>query len=82
MESGVVSHYEVLDGNPSDSTAFVPAIEVHTQTFGRAPRIATADRGYFSAANINKAKDGGVKPVAVPGRGRLSQERSKLPRER
>jgi IS5 family transposase len=82
VESGVVSHYEVQDGNPSDSTAFVPAIEEHKKIFGHAPRMATADRGYFSAANINKAKEGGVKRVAVPGRGRLSQERSKLQKER
>ena len=68
--------------HPSDSAAFVPAIEEHKKTFGRAPRMATADRGYFSAANVNKAKEGGVKRVAVPGRGRLSRERSKLQKER
>ena len=82
VEGGVVSHYEVQDGNPSDSAAFVPAVEQHKKTFGRAPRMATADRGYFSAANIKAAKDGGVKRVAVPGRGRLAKERAKLQKER
>jgi len=82
VEGGIVSHYEVQDGNPSDSAAFLPAIEEHKRTFGRAPRMATADRGYFSAANVNKAKEGGVKRVAIPGRGRLPQERSALQKER
>jgi len=81
-EGGVVSHYEVQDGNPSDSAAFLPAIEQHKKTFGRAPRMATGDRGYFSAANVKAAKEGGVKRVAVPGRGRLSQERATLQKER
>jgi IS5 family transposase len=82
VEGGVVSHYEVQDGNPSDSAAFVPALEAHKKTFGRAPRMATADRGYFSAANVKTAQEGGVKRVALPGRGRLSQERSHRQKER
>ncbi len=81
-ESGIVSHYEVQDGNPSDSQAFVPAVEQHKRTFGRVPRMATADRGYFSAANVNEARQAGVKRVAVPGCGRLSQERAKMQKER
>ena len=82
VENGVVSQYEVQDGNPSDSAAFMPAIEAHKKTFGRAPRMATADRGYFSAANVKNAKQAGVKRVAVPGRGRLSQERANQQKER
>lgn len=82
VESGIGSHFEVQDGNPGDQLAFGPAIAQHKRTFKRAPRMATADRGYFSATNVREAERSGVKRVAVPGRGRLSQERATTQRER
>ena len=69
VEGGIVSNYEVQDGN-------------NKKIFGRAPRMATADRGYFSAANIKAAEQSGVKRVVLPGRGRLSEERAKTQKER
>ena len=82
VEGGIVCNYKVQDGNPSDSAAFLPAIEEHKKLFGRAPRMATADRGYFSAANVKAAEQSGVKEVVLPGRGRLSEERAKTQKER
>jgi len=82
VESGIVSHYEVQDGNPSDSAAFVPAVEEHKKTFGHAPRRVTADRGFYSASNVRAAEQAGVKRVAVPGRGRLSEARAANQKER
>ena len=76
VENGIVSGYAVLDGNPADVTAWVPALEQHQQLFGRAPKRATADRGYFSAENEREAKARGVAQVALPARGRLSQARA------
>lgn len=82
VEGGIISNYEVLAGNRADATSFVPAVEQHIETFGRAPRMATADRGYFSAANEKAAKKLGVEKVAVPAPGRLSKKRAKLQKER
>jgi transposase, IS5 family len=81
-ENGIVSHYEVQDGNPADQGGFLPAIAQHQKAFGRAPRTATADRGFYSAANVRGAWQAGVKRPAVPGRGRLSGERAKQQKER
>jgi transposase, IS5 family len=50
VENGIVSGYRVLPGNPDDTTAWMPALEQHQACFGRAPEMATADRGFFFGA--------------------------------
>ena len=55
VENGIVRGYAVLDGNPADVNAWVPALEQHQQLFGRAPKGATADRGFFSTENEREA---------------------------
>jgi len=72
-----VSGYQVLPGNPDDTTAWMPALEQHQACFGRAPQMATADRGFFSAQNEREAQELGVKKVALPARGRLTAKRAK-----
>jgi hypothetical protein len=82
VENGIVSGYQVLEGNPDDTTAWMPALQQHQACFGRAPKMATADRGFFSAKNEREAQELGVKKVALPGRGRLSVKRAKKQKER
>jgi transposase, IS5 family len=54
----------------------------HKDCFGVAPKMATADRGFFSAQNEREAEALGVHKVALPARGRLSKKRAKRQRER
>jgi IS5 family transposase len=82
VENGIVSHYEVKKGNPADVNDFVPAVEKHREVFGHAPDLATGDRGYHSAENERKAYALGCKRVALPARGRLSESRARLQKER
>jgi IS5 family transposase len=82
VENGIVSGYEVLEGNAPDTQSFIPAVKQHQAQFGRAPEMATADRGFFSAKNEREAKELGVKKVAVPGRGRLSRKRAQHQEQR
>jgi IS5 family transposase len=82
VENGIVSQYAVLPGNQADTNGWLPALDAHQQHFDRAPRLATADRGFFSAHNEQEAKKRGVEKVALPAPGRLSQKRSDLQRER
>src|SRR5207302_1393243 len=72
VENGMVSGYQVLTGNPADTTSWMPALEQHQAHFGRAPEMAAGDRGFFSAKNEREAGALGVKKVALPARGRLS----------
>ena len=76
VENGIVSGYQVLEGNPADTGSFLPALEQHLSCFGRAPEMATADRGFFSAHNEREAQKLGVKKVAIPAPGRLSRKRA------
>lgn len=82
VEHGIVSGYQVQEGNPADTNAWVPALEQHAAVFGQAPRLGTADRGFFSAENEREAKARGVEKVALPGRGRLSERRAQQQKER
>src|SRR6202035_6087937 len=82
VENGIVSGYEVLEGNMADTDSFLPALEQHKDIFGQAPALATAARGFFSAENERKAEDLGVEKVALPARGRLSETRARHQKER
>jgi len=82
VENGIVSGYQVLEGNPADTGSFLPALQQHQSCFGRAPEMATADRGFFSARNEREAKQLGVKKVAIPARGRLSRKRAQHQKQR
>lgn len=66
---GLITQYEVLDGNPSDHQHVEPSLERHNKTFGRAPDLYGSDRGFFSEENIELCQDGGVKVVCIPQRG-------------
>jgi transposase, IS5 family len=82
VENGIVSGYEVLVGNAADTTSFLPALQQHQTVFGHVPEMAAADRGFFSAHNEREAEETGVKKVALPARGRLSQKRSARQKQR
>lgn len=82
VENGIVSGYQVLEGNPDDSRSWLPALEQHQARFGHVPQLATADRGFFSAQNEREAEALGVAKVALPARGRLSKKRAQRQKER
>ena len=76
VENGIVSGYEVAAGNRADQQQWAPALEHHITLFGQAPRLAAADRGYWSAQNERLAGELGVQQIVLPGRGPLSAERA------
>jgi IS5 family transposase len=82
VENGIVAGYQVLPGNLADTLSWRGALEQHRLSFGRAPRLATADRGFFALKNEHDARTRGVQRVALPARGRLSKSRSALQRQR
>ena len=49
--SGLITRYEVFDGNPCDGAVLARSLEDHRQVFGKAPRRLTADRRYHSRDN-------------------------------
>jgi IS5 family transposase len=66
---GLITQYEVLEGNPGDDQQVEPSLERHKETFGRAPELYGSDRGFFSETNLKSCKRNGVKVTCIPQRG-------------
>ncbi len=66
---GLITQYEVLEGNPGDDQQVEPSLERHKETFGHAPALYGSDRGFFSEKNVKSCKQNGVKVVCIPQRG-------------
>ena len=72
-DSGVIVHYEIHRGNPSDKTGLLSLVRQTKKILKQAPRELATDRGYYSADNVNKLSRLGVRRVGIPKIGRLSQ---------
>jgi IS5 family transposase len=81
-ENQIVTHYQVCEQRPADSTLLVGGLEQHVQQFGRAPEKVAADPGFFSAANESKAEEMGVSRVSIPSHDTKSPARKKRQKER
>ena len=81
VEGGIVTRWQVLEGNPSDKHQFIPSLEAHKLLFGKPPTQASADRGVYSASNEQQAKDIGVKRVVLPKPGKKSDQRLKYEKQ-
>ncbi len=77
VEGGLVSHYRILEGNPSDEQQWKPSLKAHIATFQQPPLQASADRGLSSEPNEKLAHDLGVRHVIIPKRGYRSKARRK-----
>ncbi len=75
VEGGIVSRYEVLQGNPSDSLQVQPSIEHHKRVFKRAPKLIAADRGCWSPENEAAAQAAGIEHICLPFRNSKNAER-------
>jgi IS5 family transposase len=82
VENGIVSDYQVLDGNPDDGSLLIPALKRHLPRFGRVPNLVATDRGFWSAKNEKDVYAMGVKRVAIPATGKLGRARLRIQRSR
>jgi IS5 family transposase len=65
---GLITQYEVLDGNPINEQHVVISLERHKQTFGDVPELYGSGRGFFGEKNVTSCKQaarrqGGVHPA-------------------
>jgi IS5 family transposase len=65
-EQGLITHYEILEGNPNDQEHVAPSLERHQELFGHAPDWYGADRGFASAQNEHACRHAGVTVIAIP----------------
>ena len=77
---GIVLDYAVYMGNPGDAALLAPAVGRVKARLGRAPRAATADRGYADAKTEAALEALGVKTVVIPRNGRPGAARQAVER--
>ena len=70
--SGVIVHYEVHRGNPSDRTELLSILRQAKTAVGIKPKELAADRGYYSSDNVLKLSKAGIEKIGIPKVGRLS----------
>jgi len=74
-DHGIISTYQVLAENPADVTLLKDGVKGHRRLFRKRLKAVAGDRGLYSQANGDWLKDGGVRQVSIPARGKISKER-------
>jgi hypothetical protein len=80
-EGGIVTHWFILEGNPSDKYKFILSLETHQLMFGQPPNQTSADRSIYSASNQHEAKHQNLKQVVLPKPGKKSEKRQQLEKQ-
>lgn len=62
-KSRLVLDCQVLRGNPSDKNLFVPTLERVMENYSIIPRNSATDGGYASIANLEAAKEKGIRNI-------------------
>jgi IS5 family transposase len=81
VDGGIVTRYQILE-HPTEHGQAVEAVAHHQALFEHPPNLVTGDRGVHSADTEERLKAAGVKRVAIPAAGKLSEERQALERTR
>ena len=76
-DHGIITTYDVFEGNPSDTGLLKTAVKEHRRLFRKRLKAVAADRGFYSRGNEEWLKGSGVKQVSIPVRGKASCDRRK-----
>jgi IS5 family transposase len=66
---GLVTDYQVLEGNPADTDHVQASLDRHQQVFHHPPELYAGDRGFYSADTVDGCQKAGVNQVCIPQRG-------------
>jgi IS5 family transposase len=80
-DHGIITTYDVLEENPSDTTLLKPAVRRHRCLFHKRLKEVAGDRGFYSQANEDWLKDSGVKRIGIPKRGKAREERRRYQKQ-
>lgn len=81
VDGGIISRYQVLQGNPPDDREVAGSLANHQRILARPPNLFTEDRGVHSVENEVTAYQVGVKQVALPQPGYKTSERKSHERQ-
>ena len=80
---GLITDYQILDGNPADTTQVQASLDRHQQVFQHSPELYAGDRGFYRADNVDHCQQAGVSQVCIPQRGgQKTAEQEALERSR
>ncbi len=74
VEGGIVTRFQILE-HPTEHGQAVEAVAHHQQLFEHPPNLVAGDRGVHSADTESRLQAAGVRLVAIPAVGKLSEER-------
>jgi hypothetical protein len=80
-DHGIITTYDVLEENPSDTALLKTAVRVHRRLFRKRLKAVAADRGFYSQANEYWLKGSGVNQAGIPKRGKISGERRRYQKQ-
>jgi IS5 family transposase len=80
-EGGIVTDVGLVP-DKADAPLLVPAVERHIRIFGRAPRTAATDRGFYSGEGERKIRELGVRRAVIPKPGHRTDKRIEHERQR
>jgi IS5 family transposase len=81
VEGGIISRYDILDGNPPEDQQIPRSLDHHVAVFEHPPHLLTGDRGTYSADNERYARKLGIKQVVLPQPGGKSKARTAYERQ-
>ncbi len=73
VDGGIVTRYEILE-HPNEHGQAVEAVQHHSHVFDHPPNLVAGDRGVHSTETPNTLEAAGVKLVAIPAVGKISEE--------
>jgi IS5 family transposase len=66
---GLITDYQVLQGNPADSDHVEGSLKRHQQIFRHPPECYAGDRGFYSPDNVERCRQAEVGAACIPQRG-------------
>jgi IS5 family transposase len=73
VDGGIVTRYQILE-HPNEHGQAVEAVAHHCALFEHPPNLVAGDRGVHSAETEAKLVEAGVKRMAIPAAGPISEE--------
>ena len=80
-DHGIITIYQVLDENPSDTALLKPVVRGHRRLFRKRLKAVAGDRGFYSQPNEDWLKDNGVRRVSIPKRGKVKEDRRRYQKQ-
>jgi IS5 family transposase len=80
-DHGIITIYQVLDENPSDTALLKPVVRGHRRLFRKRLKAVAGDRGFYSQPNEDWLKDNGVRRVSIPKRGKVREDQRRYQKQ-